>query len=184
MPRTARRDIVTAEGLYHVIVRGNDRRVVFRKALDYQKYLMYIRAAKAKHGVAVLHFVLMPNHVHFLVRPAHDLEGFMHAVQLAYAKHFRVEYGHSGHVWQDRYKSLVIDNDAYAIACGNYIEMNPVRAGLVARPEEWRHSSYRHYAFGERSDLVDTDPYFRTLGRTVKERQREYRSLLAMTRSS
>jgi len=156
---------------------------IFRDAEDYSAYLDLIGAGLKMCGVDLFHYVLMPNHFHLLVRPsAANLSACMHFVQLTYAKRFCKKYRRVGHVWQGRYKSLPIMNDAYLFACGNYIEMNPVRAGIVTAPEKWRFSSYRAYAFGERDRLITIDPFYPTLGANAADRQREYRKNVAKTR--
>ncbi len=126
----------------------------------------------------------MPNHVHLLVRPKEDLSRFMHVVQSTYAKRFSRRYKRTGHVWTSRYKSIRIASDAQLFACGNYIELNPVRARLAAKPQDWKHSSYRTYAFGRHDELVTLDPFYPAIGNNAEERERRYRALLDKTRGS
>ena len=183
MARLARNIAVAPGEAYHVIARGNGGVTIFEEHEDYEAYLEFTREAQEKHGVAIFHYALMPNHMHFLVSPSSELSGFMHAVQLRYAKRFCKRHKFAGHVWQGRYKSLRIDSDPYLFACGNYIEMNPVRAGLVERPEDWPHSSYRAYAYGEKDKIVTIDPFYITLGRNTEERMRMYRDSVASTRA-
>lgn len=184
MPRPLRQDIVRADHVYHVIVRGNNKATVFLDEHDYGYYSALLLHAKRRYGASLFHFVLMPNHVHLVIKPGEaGLSALMHAVQLPFAKHFCRKYRHVGHVWQDRFKSLAIESDAYLLACGNYVELNPVRAGLTAKPEDWPHSSYRSYAFGQPLALVDYDPLYDGLAAFPEERQRRYRELLVMTRA-
>ena len=185
MARPLRTATVAAGETYHVIARGNAKMTVFHDADDYAAYLdllgIYARICK----VDIFHYCLMPNHFHLLLRPTEaNLPAFMHAVQLRYARRYNKKYKRVGHVWQGRYKSESVQTDAYLFACGNYIEMNPVRAHLVARPEDWKYSSYRHYAYGERDDLVTTDPFYPSIATTVEDRQRIYRETVARTRAS
>ncbi len=183
MPRTPRSGLVTDDGVYHVIVRGNNRMHVFHGADDYEAYADLLLAAKGMFGVVIYHYVLMPNHAHLLVGKAERLSMFMQWVQGTYSKRHHRLYKRVGHTWQGRYKSLPIGSDAYLFACGNYIEMNPVRAALARTPEEWKHSSYKIYAFGERDRLVTIDPFYATLGRTSEDRQKAYRQSIALTRA-
>lgn len=184
MPRPPRSLLVAPGETYHLIARGNDRMRLFRSADDYEAYMGLLDGYARSCGVRVFHYVLMPNHVHLLVRPSKDgLSAFMHAVQSAYAKRYNKREKHVGHVWSSRYKSLHVGSDAYLFACGNYIEMNPVRARLAARPEDWPYSSYRTYAHGRHDPLVTLDPFYPTLGKTEKDRQRYYRELVAKTRA-
>lgn len=156
---------------------------VFRDADDYAAYLRLLEIGLKQYGIDLFHYVLMPNHFHLLLRPSvSNLSVCMHYVQLSYAKRFCRKYRRVGHVWQGRYKSYLIVNDPYLFACGNYIEMNPVRAKLVEAPDRWHFSSYRHYAFGKKNQLVTADPFYQTLGSTDAERQREYRKNIARTR--
>jgi len=184
MPRVSRRDIIVPGGTYHVIARGNDKAEIFHDEGDYRRYLSVLRVSKAPQGVSVYHYALMPNHVHLLVRVADKgLSAFMQTVQTAYAKHYCLRYGRVGHVWQGRFKSILIESDAHLFACGNYIEMNPVRAGFAPAPEAWPYSSYRVYAFGHADPLVDIDPFFSGLHEDEERRRVLYRDMLSKTRA-
>ena len=183
MARPLRTATVAAGETYHVFARGNAKMTVFHEAEDYEAYLavlgIYARICK----VDILHYCLMPNHFHLLLRTtAANLPDFMHAVQLRYARWYGKKYKRVGHVWQGRYKSKHIPTGAYLYACGNYIEMNPVRSHLVTRPEDWKYSSYRAYAFGERNDLIATDPFYPSIATTDEDRQRIYHETVARTR--
>ena len=184
MPRIPRSAIVAPGETYHVINRGSGRMKIFRDAEDYALYLQLLGAGLKKYGIEMFHYVLMPNHFHLILRPVvSDLSACMHDVQLIYAKRFCSKYRRVGRVWQERFKCWLIDTDRYLFACGNYIEMNPVRSYLVDAPGEWRYSSYLHYASGKKDRLLTTDPLYPSNGRTNKERQREYRKYVPMTRS-
>jgi len=169
---------------FHILDRGNNRQVVFREEQDFIYFLKLLKKYKKELKFQLYHFCLMPNHIHFMVEPT--LEGslpkIMMRLTLAYSSFFNKKYRGVGHVWQGRYKSSLIDKEDYFIQCGVYIELNPVRAGLVARPEDWRWSSYRFYAFGEINPLIegliDVDPYYLELGTTPQERQKKYRENL------
>jgi putative transposase len=142
---------------------------------------------KAKHafGFLMYHYVLMPNHVHLLIKPEDGkFSSCMHQIQTSYAKFFCKKYGSVGHVWQNRFKSLSIETDSYLIACGNYIEMNPLRAGIVSQPDEWRWSSCRFYVRGETNLLLNTDPLYESLGKNEEDRRIIYKQLLPNTRVS
>ena len=183
MPRTARRDLLTPGAVLHVIARGNNKMTVFLDEEDFRLYESLLREAVASHGAALWHYVLMPNHVHLLLRTGDGLSALMHAVQLPYARHFCRKYQRVGHVWQGRFKSLLVEDDAYLFACGNYIEHNPVRAGLARFPEAWPHSSYRAYAFGESTSLVTFDPFYLGLAKNGVDRQMMYRKLHTQTKA-
>ncbi len=176
MPRIPRHLIVAPSQLYHVIVRGNNKFKIFQEAEDFYRYNALLFKAKKEAAVSLFHYTLMPNHVHLLIKAGKKgISDFMHSIQLQYAKYFSRKYEHVGHVWQGRFKSLLIDNDEYAIACGKYIELNPVRAGLVQQPEDWPHTSYNFYAHGRYDPLVDVDPFYISLGKDPLTRQKNYR---------
>lgn len=169
---------------FHVLDRGNNRQVVFREEQDFGYFLKLLKKYKKELKFKLYHFCLMPNHIHLVIEPTVEgsLPKIMMRLTLAYASFFNKKYRGVGHVWQGRYKSSLIDKEDYFIQCGVYIELNPVRAGLVARPEDWRWSSYRFYAFGEINPLIegliDVDPYYLELGTTPQERQKKYRENL------
>jgi len=99
----------------------------------------------------------------------------MKQLNLAYLYHYRKKYKYWGHLWQGRYKSLIVARDEYLIKCGRYIEENPVRAKIVKRSEDYPWSSYRYYAFGEEEGLIDKDPLYDSLGKDLNERRKKYR---------
>lgn len=184
MARLSRTISVVPGEIYHIIARGNGGMTVFHLSENYEDYLDLLREASQKYGVEIFHYVLMPNHIHLLVKPAEELSQFMHIIQMTYAKRFCRDQKFLGHVWQGRYKNLLISSDAYLFACGNYIEMNPVRAGLTSSPSGWEYSSYGVYANGEMNPLVTIDPFYENLGRDQNERQYKYRESIALTRIS
>lgn len=164
---------------HHIIQRGNDRMEIFRTAEDRMRYLGDLAELAGESGVAVHAYVLMPNHVHLLATPrtAESLSRMMQALGRRYVRWFNDRYGRTGTLWEGRFRSAVIEGDRYLLTCCRYIELNPVRAGLVAEPGEYRWSSYRHHA-GLESDVVLSDhPTLWALGNTPFERQQAYRRL-------
>lgn len=125
--------------------------------------------------------VLMSNQVHLIVetREGSNLSKIMQGINLSYVYHYRKEHSYTGHFWQDRFKSLLIEEDNYLLECGKYIELNPVRAKIVPKPEDYRWSSYRVYAYGEENALVDINPIYETLGKTSHEKQQNYREFIS-----
>jgi len=133
---------IDPDAYYHVISRGNNKHKLFLDSADYDHYLRLVEATAIRFPVTIIKYVLMPNHVHFLLRPNGEyLPKFMQIVNRGYARHFAARYEFIGHVWQGRYKSIFIDSDAYLYTCGEYIENNPVRAGLCKDKKEWPFSS-------------------------------------------
>jgi len=182
MPRPLR--MIDPNGTYHIINRGNNKKRIFFDESDYNYFLLLISKMKDDFKFLLHHFVLMPNHFHFVLSPnGDDLSSVMRILQGEYARYFSEKNKHVGHVWQSRYKSFIIDNDAYLLACGNYIEMNPVRARLSSLSENWEWSSYRYYAFGEKNDLLTEDPFFRDLAVDINLRRKIYQNLVDKTRS-
>lgn len=179
MPRPLR--ITIANLPFHILDRGNNRQTVFRAKEDFTYFLKLLKRYKKEFKFKLYHFCLMPNHIHLVIKPTIEasLPKIMMRLTLAYSSYFNKKYEGVGHVWQGRYKSSLIDKEHYFICCGLYVELNPVRAGLVTQPQDWQWSSYNFYAFGKidslTKDLIDTDPYYLELGNTPEERQRNYR---------
>ena len=178
MPRVAR--IYTEEGVFHILTRGNNRQKVFKEESDYRIYKDMLTELKGEQPFRLYHYCLMGNHVHLIIETNErtELSKLMKRLNLYYYNNYKKKYGYIGHFWQDRFKSLLIAKDEYLLACGLYIERNPVRAKMVALPEKYPYSSYNYYAYGEGDEIVDRDPCYNELGRTDIERQRRYRGLM------
>ncbi|MFH1369342.1 MAG: transposase [Elusimicrobiota bacterium] len=178
MPRTAR--ILPDQGVMHIITRGNNRQVVFRNEVDFKHYLYLLSLYKEEHRFELYHYCLMSNHVHLIIETTlqTNLPKLMKQINLSYMHFFRKKYRYYGHFWQDRYKSLLIEKDNYLLACGKYVELNPVRAGIVVSPEEYPWSSYAAYT-GEKDDpIVSFDLLYTGLGKTQKDRADRYKELV------
>lgn len=140
MPRVAR--FVIPECFYHITQRGNNRQSVFIDDTDRRRYLFWIEEYKTKFGVEIFAYCLMNNHVHFIARPL-EKEAFaalFHAVHSRYAQYFNKRYKASGHLWQGRYYSHLLDEKHFPSAV-RYIERNPLRAKMVLKAWEWPWSS-------------------------------------------
>ncbi|HZX36307.1 MAG TPA: transposase [Thermodesulfobacteriota bacterium] len=156
MPRVAR--IAPEENIYHVLTRGNNRQDIFKDESDYRKYIGIIRKYKERYGFSLYHYVLMRNHVHLVLETSSgggSLAATMKGINLSYAQYYKAKYGHIGHFWQDRFKSILVSRDEYLLACGSYVELNPVRAGVVKDPKDYQWSSYGVYAFGKDDGVTD-----------------------------
>jgi putative transposase len=143
----------------HVIVRGNNRDPIFNADEDYRFYLDKLQDAAKKHSCDIHAYVLMTNHVHLLVSP-HTEDGISKMIQMLgryYVQYFNSTYRRSGTLWEGRYKASLIDSDTYALTCYRYIELNPVRANMVAHPAEYPWSSYRGNALGENDGSMGSD---------------------------
>lgn len=143
MPSAAR--IVVPGFPHHVVHRGHDRQPIFRRSGDYERYLATLAEFKDRYRVKVYAYCLMTNHVHLLLEPA-DGHGMARLMRRAAGRHTRrlnAREGRRGTLWEGRYGSSVVDRDAYLLNCVRYIELNPVRAGLVRDPAGYAWSSCR-----------------------------------------
>jgi putative transposase len=177
MPRRAR--LALPDVPLHITQRGNNRCDCFVDDDDRQLYLDLLREHAGAQEVAVHAYVLMTNHVHLLVTPrSAGAIGFaMRHVNQRYAQYFNRRHGRTGTLWESRPYSCLVEAEAYLLTCFRYIENNPVRAGMVEKPEDYRWSSHRANAFGARDPLLSAHPLITALGRTPQERIREYREL-------
>jgi len=165
---------------HHVIQRGNNRQAIFADRQDFEAMLALLAENAQKFGVAVHAYVLMDNHFHLLATPttAESLPLMMQAVGRSYVRYFNDRHGRSGTLWEGRYRSTLIETDRYLLACMAYIDLNPVRAGMVARALDWPWSSHAHY-LGQRSDrLVTPHALYWALGNTPFAREAAYAALV------
>jgi len=165
---------------HHIIQCGNNRQAIFDSPQDYQLFLDLLSDNARKFDVAIHSYVLMTNHFHLLVTPQTDdgLPQMMQAVGRRYVRYFNDSYERSGTLWEGRYKSTLIQTDRYLLTCMAYIDLNPVRAGMVVSPRDYLWSSYGHYC-GQRIDkLVSPHPLFWALGNTPFAREAAYAELV------
>ncbi len=177
----ARLPRLTAPGFpHHVIQRGNNRQAIFMDAEDFETMLELLTEQSKKFQVAVHAYVLMGNHFHLLATPetADGLALTMQAVGRSYVRTFNKRHGRTGTLWEGRYRSTIVQPERYLLACMAYIDLNPVRAGLVAQPADYPWSSHAH-CLGLRSDrLVTPHALFWALGNTPFAREAAYAALV------
>lgn len=163
----------------HVIQRGNDRQPVFFDEQDFRCYLKWLSEGARKYGCQVHAYVLMTNHVHLLVTPfmKESIGRMIQYIGRHYVAYVNKEYGRTGTLWEGRHKGSVISSAEYFLACSRYIELNPVRAGMVAHPRDYKWSSYRGNALSHEDALLTQHTLCRALGVDASERQRNYREL-------
>jgi REP element-mobilizing transposase RayT len=131
---------------YHITSRGNEKKDIFRSRKDRERFLFYIESVAERYDAVVHTYCLMTNHYHLLLEtPRGNLSEIMQYVNGAYTTYFNVKRKRSGHLFQGRFKSIVVDADEYAMELSRYIHLNPVRAGIVGKPEDHEWSSYRAY---------------------------------------
>ena len=165
---------------HHVIQRGNNREAIVRSDADRRAWRDILSEVLEIHGVSLQAYVLMDNHFHLLLTPpdAQALSGLMQSLGRRYVGAHNAIHGRSGTLWEGRFKCSPVETEGYFMACMRYIELNPVRAGMVARAEDFAWSSAAHH-LGMRADrLVSEHPLFWQLGNTPFERQRRWRDLL------
>lgn len=162
----------------HVVQRGNNREPVFMSDRDRHFFLDCLRDAARTHDVAIHAYVLMTNHVHLLASPGHAqaLPRMMQTVGRRYVGRFNFLYRRTGTLWEGRYKAALVETEAYLFTCLRYIELNPVRAQMVAAPVEYRWSSHRANALGDDDPVLTPHPVFLALGRDPEARRFAYRS--------
>lgn len=163
----------------HIIQRGNNRQPTFFSEEDYQAFLNWLKDGANRHGCAIHAYVLMTNHVHLLVTPQ-EKESISRMIQFTgrnYVTYVNQKYGRSGTLWEGRHKGCIITADTYLLACSRYIELNPVRAGMVETPGEYPWSSYRENAHGEVTGIVKQHDLYAALGTSDEARQHAYREL-------
>ena len=165
---------------HHVIQRGNNRQSIFSVPGDYEAMLRMVSESATRFDVSVHAYVLMGNHFHLLVTPQTEegLPLMMQAVGRRYVRWFNDSHARSGTLWEGRYKSTLVQADRYLLACMVYLDLNPVRAGLVAEPHDYPWSSHGHYA-GLRTDrLITPHPLVWSLGNTPFSRESAYADLV------
>ncbi len=162
----ARRPRVFAPGLlYHVIVRGNQRRKTFRSDDDYKAYLDRLERYRSQCHIRIYAYCLMPNHVHLLVETGSTpLAKFMQGLQQSYTQHFNRRYRKVGHLFQGRYQAIICDRDKYLLALVRYIHLNAVRAKLATRPERYRYSGHNSYLTNGTPKIVEVRPILKLMG--------------------
>lgn len=165
----------------HVIQRGNNRTACFGSDGDMTTYAHYLHKAASKYGLAIHGWVFMTNHVHLLVTPEKNdsLSKTIQSLGRRYVRYFNYTYQRTGTLFEGRFKSCIVQEIRYLLTCLRYIELNPVRAGIVRDPADYIWSSYRANALGKPSKLWDPHPQYLELGATDSERQDRYRSLVA-----
>jgi putative transposase len=176
MPRASR--IIIANYPHHIIQRGHNRQQVFAAEEEYLYYLENLRIWKEFYECKVYSYCLMTNHVHLIVDPGKKekhLSQLMKRVTGRQTRYVNKIRGRSGTLWEGRFKSSPISIDEYLLACSRYIEMNPVRAGLVKDPVDYRWSSYQGKIGLRKEEWLDKDPCYLGLAENEKKRKTRYR---------
>ena len=167
----------------HVIQRGNNRQPVFFASDDYGKFLEDLGVTSHAYSCEIHAYVLITNQVHVLLTPkiAGAVSQMMQALGRRYVRYINGTYRRSGTLWEGRFRSSVVGTDRYLLACSRYIELNPVRAGMVAAPGDYPYSSYAANAHGDPNPLVVSQPTDLALGTTPATRCAVYRAMFQET---
>jgi putative transposase len=165
----------------HVVSRGVDRQACFRVAADYAAYLRYLAEAAHAHRCAVHAYALMTNHVHVLLTGTERgaVSRVMQSIGRRHVRRFNEVHERTGTLFEGRFRSSLVDSERYLFACMRYIELNPVRAGIVTSADLYRWSSYRGNVGAIHDRLLTEHPLFASLGASERERRLAYRSLVA-----
>lgn len=163
----------------HIIQRGNNREPIVLQEKDFRLYLTCLKEAAEKHELAIHAYVLMTNHLHLLVTPETEtsVPKTMQSLGRRYVQYFNSNYKRTGTLWEGRYRATLIDSEQYLLICSRYIELNPVRAGMIENPQSYPWSSYAHNALGNEDSLVKEHSVYRQLGRNPADRESAYRAL-------
>jgi putative transposase len=168
-----------ADGLvYHALNRGNNRAAVFADDDDHLAFLQALAATKQRYPFRLLGYCLMTNHFHLLLRPepGQSISRILQSLTVAHTWRYHKRHHTSGHVWQGRFKSPVIQADMHLLVVLRYIEANPLRARMVADPAEYRWSSFQLHGMGREDPLLSGFAEWEELGRIEAERRRRWRA--------
>ncbi|MBP6395064.1 MAG: transposase [Giesbergeria sp.] len=165
---------------HHIIQRGNNRQLIFADTQDFETMLALLGQNAQKFAVALHAYVLMDNHFHLLATPstAEALPLMMQAVGRSYVRYFNQRHGRSGTLWEGRYRSTLIESERYLLACMVYLDLNPVRAGMVRQAADWRWSGHAHHVGARVDGLVTPHALYWALGNTPFAREAAYGALV------
>ena len=165
---------------YHVVARCNNGERLFNDDKEFRRVLSILGHYVNKHECKLFNYVIMPSHVHLVLMTdgGRHIDVVMHDFCLGVARDYNLRNKRGGHFWRHRYRSKVIYDDRYALACLRYIDRNPVKAGLVDSPRAWRWSGHLHYAYNRANKLLSVHPSYDLLGGDKVEKARNYRMLV------
>jgi putative transposase len=158
--------------LYHIMSRGDDRKRIYTKPSDFGKFLDYVMKAKERYEFYLYAYCLMANHFHLLLETIlPNISQVMHYIKGSYTTYYNIRHRRTGHLFQGRFKSIIVDKDSYFLELTRYIHLNPVYAGLVQDPVMYQWSSYQGY-LGRKDEYLDKDEIKQYLGMTRTRYQR------------
>jgi len=164
---------------YHVTARGNERKRIFFNKTDYLKFKEYVIKAQDKFNISLHCYMLMTNHYHFILEtPEANLTKVMHYINGSYTNYVNRSKQRSGHLFQGRYKAIAIDKDNYLLELSRYVHLNPVRAKMVTKPEDYVFSSYKSYIEKKGEEIVDRDLILSMVSKDSRYRRKRYRDFV------
>jgi putative transposase len=164
---------------YHVTSRGNERKRIFSAKSDYSKFKEYLGGAQEKYGCVFHGYVLMTNHYHVVLEtPEGNLSKVMHYINGSYTNYFNRRMNRSGHLFQGRYKAILVDVDSYLLELSRYIHLNPVRAGIVEKPESYPYSSYKSFISKSGEGIVERDLIWGMISKNERYAASDYRAFV------
>ena len=167
--------------LFHITARGNNKQEIFLEPKDFQRYLQSLETCRKKMPFELFSFILMPNHLHLLIQVhKYPISKIMQVLQTGYSMFFNKKYTHSGHLFQGRYHSFLVEKEAYLLQLVQYIHLNAVRAGLVKDPKEYPWSSHLAYLedYHEFNRLIDKDFVLANISGKSEGRREKYEKLV------
>ena len=181
MPYYARRHQLSGNLLYHIYNRANARYDIFKHDDDFIRFIDILKKYAYTFDLSIYHWVIMSNHYHLLIEIANPerLSAAMAGIHKSYTYYYHKRHDTCGFLWQGRFKSQPIQKDRYLLACGRYIERNPVLAHIVAQAELYPYSSARFHITGIDDSITKTDPLYETFGATPDERRSAYSKFLS-----
>ncbi len=161
---------------YHVTSRGNEQKDIFKSRKDRERFISYMESAAIRYGAVIHAYCLMSNHYHLLLETPHgNLSQIMKHINSAYTTYYNLKRKRAGHLFQGRYKAILVDSDAYAAELSRYIHLNPVRGGIVETPEDYPWTSYRYYTGAQAPDWLTTGLILGYFGRKAATAREKYR---------
>jgi putative transposase len=161
---------------YHVTSRGNERRKIFFSKTDYEKFKEYLGNSLVKFNYRIHCYMLMTNHYHLLIEtPNGNISKIMHYLNGSYTNYINIKRNRSGHLFQGRYKAILIDHDSYLLELSRYLHLNPVRAGMVTKPDEYPYSSYASYINRKKEEIIYRDMILKMVSNNKRTQLEEYK---------
>ncbi|MFH0802672.1 MAG: transposase [bacterium] len=165
---------------YHIISRGNEQKSVFRDDKDRETFLKFLQTSHDRYQSEIILYCLMDNHYHLMLEtPQGNLSEIMHHINAGYTGYFNRRHNRAGHLFQGRYKAILVERESYGLELSRYIHLNPVRFGIIKRPEDYGWSSYRVYIGAEKKpDFLKSEILLSYFGNSLQKARFQYRAFV------